>query len=259
MQLVYSDNHLLAIDKPAGLPSQPDASGDPSLIDAAKAWVKETYHKPGDVYLALLHRLDRPVSGVILTARTDKAAGRMADRFRRRAVEKRYLALVECAAEPPEAERLVDALAEKDGGGMHLVKHGGREARLAYRVLGRDKTARRALLLVELETGVKHQIRLQLAGRGLPVVGDFRYGAFGKPARPEPVNGGRAILLHSAGMAFDHPVGRGWLDVRAGPPEYWEKWLSGMDLAAAAREWLRPEPAQPASGGPGEKERYGDS
>lgn len=239
-RIVYGDNHLLAVDKPAGVPSQPDASGDPSLIDMAKAWVKEKYAKPGAVYLALLHRLDRPVSGIVLTARTDKAASRLADAFRRRAVAKRYLALVECAAPPEAAARLEDRLADNGNGGSRIVASGGTEARLSYTTLGRSAEGGRALLLVDLETGGKHQIRVQLASKGLPIVGDFRYGAFGKPARPEPVAGGRAILLHAAGTAFEHPVGKGRLDLRRGPPGHWRRHLAGLELDRAAGEWLNP-------------------
>lgn len=236
MRIVYEDNHLLAVDKPAGTPSQPDSSGDPSLIEEAKLWVKEKYAKPGEVYLALLHRLDRPVSGIVLLARTDKAAKRMADRFRRRAVEKKYLVLVERKADPGPGARLADTLRERDGGGMEIARSGeGKQASLSYQTLA--EAGGRALLLVTLETGVKHQIRLQLASRGLPVVGDFRYGAFGKPARPEPVMDGRAILLHAFGLAFDHPVGKGPLELRCPPPEYWRDKLADMKIEPQLVGW----------------------
>lgn len=236
MHVIYEDNHLLAIDKPAGLPSQPDSSGDLSLIDQARAWVKEKYAKPGDVYLALVHRLDRPVSGIILTARTSKAAGRVADIFRRRDIEKKYLALVEWYTKPDDNERLVNILRPK-GGGMEVVNATGegkedKKASLTYSLLARSE--KRALLLVTLETGVKHQIRAQLAFRGMPVVGDFRYGPHGKPARPESVENGRAILLHSAQLSFIHPVAKKPLDLRCSPPKYWQHWFQDLPSGGSA-------------------------
>lgn len=223
---IYTDNHLLVANKPAGLPSQPDASGDASLVELAKEHVRREFAKPGEAYLALLHRLDRPTSGVTLLARTGKAASRMAELFRRREVEKIYLALVECCEEPERERELHGWLAPAGNGNMRPAGDGtagAREARLAYRLLARDEGRRRALLEVRLETGVKHQIRCQLAAAGLPVVGDFRYGPRGAPARPEPVEGGRAILLHAARVKFIHPVRREPAEFAAETPEYWRR------------------------------------
>lgn len=228
---IYEDNHLLVADKPSGMPSQPDASGDRSLDVAAKDYLRRKYDKPGEVYLGLLHRLDRPTSGVVLMARTGKAAGRMADLFRRREIEKRYLALVECHAEPKGTEALRTLLVPAGNGGMTVSKgksEGVREARLSYRLLGRSANGRRALLEVNLETGVKHQIRCQLAWAGLPVVGDFRYGASGEVARPEPVAGGRAVLLHAWRVRFVHPVRREELAIAAPVPGHWRGYLDGF-------------------------------
>jgi 23S rRNA pseudouridine1911/1915/1917 synthase len=229
LAVVHLDNHLLAVDKPSGMPSQPDPSGDPALPDLARAWLKSEFNKPGKVYLAPLHRLDRPVSGVALLARTDKAAGRMARLFRERRVEKRYLALCECVGEPEAAAALEGVLTPGPAGGMRAGgragQPGARRARLSYATLGRSGNGRFALLLVRLETGVKHQIRAQLAAAGLPVAGDFRYGPFGRPARPEAVAGGRAILLHAAQLRFEHPVGKGETRIGAPPPEHWRKHL----------------------------------
>ncbi len=226
MEIRYLDNHLLAVDKPAGVPSQPDSSGDASLDELAKEYLKREFAKPGEVYLGLLHRLDRPTSGLVLMARTSKAASRMADQFRRRLVEKTYLALVECHAGPLAEARLENLLAPLDNGGMAVCragekKNGAKEARLSYRTLRRLAEGKRALLSVRLETGVKHQIRCQLAHVGLPVVGDFRYGPFGRPARPEPVEGGKAILLHAAELAFEHPVRKEPVRIEAQLPAYW--------------------------------------
>lgn len=225
VEFIYEDNHLLAANKPAGLPSQPDASGDAALDQAARDYLRRKYAKPGDVYLGLLHRLDRPTSGALLMARTSKAAARMADAFRRRDIAKTYLALVECAARPVDGTELRDWLTQQGNGNMAVVpgKRGGaREARLRYGVLGED--GGRALLRVDLLTGVKHQIRCQLAAAGLPVVGDFRYGAFGAVARPTEVFGGRAVLLHAWRLGFVHPVRKERMEIVAGVPAYWREY-----------------------------------
>lgn len=237
----YSDNHLLAAIKPSGLPSQPDASGDVSLIDLAKEHIRREFSKPGAVYLALLHRLDRPTSGLVLLARTDKAAGRMADAFRRRDVDKMYLALVECHSDPGPGRELADLLEPVGNGGMKIAARGGngaKEARLGYRTLAVWGDGRRALLAVKLETGVKHQIRCQLARAGLPVVGDFRYGPGGKPARPTPVADGHAVLLHAWKLGFVHPVRKEAMELSAPPPGHWRSFLTEMSLNGTDLESL---------------------
>lgn len=231
-EILLLDNHLLAVNKPSGLPSQPDASGDASLIDWGKEYLRREFAKPGQVYLALLHRLDRPTSGAILMARTEKAAGRMADAFRRRDVEKRYLALVECRADPGDGGTLRGFLVPAANGSMREFpqpRADAREARLSYRTLA--AAGGRAVLEIDLETGVKHQIRCQLARAGLPVVGDFRYGAFGETARPEAVAEGRAILLHARRVRFLHPVRREAATVIAPLPAHWDAFM--QDFAGA--------------------------
>lgn len=249
--VIYEDNHLLAVNKPPGLPSQPDASGDPSLDQAAKDYLRHKYNKPGQVYLGLVHRLDRPTSGVVVTARTDKAAGRMAELLRKRDVTKLYFAVVDCFAKPDNVATLRDVLSPLPNGGMRVSSDGlrdqtargrrndrqGRNAELSYRLLSLSHDGKRALLLVNLRTGVKHQIRCQLAARGLPVTGDFRYGPFARPARPEAVNGGRGILLHAARMTFVHPVKKEPLSLSAPPPEFWSVFASGLSGWRAEARW----------------------
>ncbi|MCC8109435.1 MAG: RNA pseudouridine synthase [Planctomycetes bacterium] len=233
-EILLADNHLIAVNKPAGMPSQPDSSGDTALDAAVRDWCKREYNKPGNVYLALLHRLDRPTSGAVLFAKTDKAAGRMADLFRKRLVDKLYCAVVECHREPGREAELTDWLAAGPSG-MRVAANGApgaREARLRYRVLSRSRDRRRAFLEIDLLTGVKHQIRCQLAARGLTVVGDFRYGPLGKPARPEPVSDGRAILLHARRIGFVHPVRKEPVVVEAPLPAAWTRFMaefSGCD------------------------------
>ncbi len=264
LQVLHQDNHLLAVNKPGGMPSQPDASGDVSLDETVREWLRITCNKKGNVYLALLHRLDRPTSGLVLLARTEKAAGRMADLFRRREIAKTYLAVVECPGRPEKTATLENYLEPAENGSMRTVRHktpAAREARLVYRTLavapagaaaGDPSVAAagdssltaaggRALLEIDLLTGVKHQIRCQLAQAGLPVVGDFRYGAFAKPARPEAVFGGRAILLHARRAEFLHPVQKEGVSVSAPLPGYWRgamRIFGGADILLGNGEAL---------------------
>ncbi|MCD8350797.1 MAG: RluA family pseudouridine synthase [Planctomycetaceae bacterium] len=236
LRIIYEDNHLLAVDKPAGLPSQPDSSGDPSLDVLAKDYLRHRYNKPGDVYLGLLHRLDRPTSGVVLMARTGKAATRMADLFRRREVEKSYLAVVQAAAQPPAQAQCRNWLTQGENGSMVAgteKSDRAREARLTYSLIAHDAAAGLALLAVDLQTGVKHQIRSQLAAAGMPIVGDFRYGFPGKIARPQPVCGGRAILLHARRAGFIHPVKREPVRISAPLPAYWHGFVDAMEGTAS--------------------------
>ncbi len=173
--VLYEDNHLVAVYKPAGLLVQGDASGAPTLMDAVKAWLARTYGKPGNVFLGLLHRLDKPVAGVIVFAKTSKGASRLSQQIRDRAVEKTYEALVEGRLEGEGT--LVHHLAEDDG---FVTAHdrpgpGRKEARLRWRAIGPRGDA--TLVEIDLETGRKHQIRAQLARVGHPIRGDRRYGA----------------------------------------------------------------------------------
>ena len=233
LKIVYLDNHLLAVDKPSGLPSQPDASGNASLIDLAKEYLRRKFSKPGKVFLGLPHRLDRPTSGLIVMAKTEKAAARMAEQFRRRTIGKTYLALTECRVKPDAGGELRHFLVQAPNGSMRIGKNGAagtREARLSYRLLAVSSNGERALLEIDLKTGVKHQIRCQLAQIGLPVVGDFRYGPFGEPARPFPVMGGRAILLHAWRLGFGHPVKPERMELCAAPPGYWQTFLADFPL-----------------------------
>ena len=164
LHVLYEDNHLLAVVKPAGLPTMGTPEGRPTLLALAKGYVKQRYSKPGNVYLGVVSRLDAPVTGVVLLARTSKAAARLTEQFRSRSVEKIYWAVVEGVIEPAEGA-LIDWLAEDERHRrMHVVGRtmpGAKEARLAYRRL--PAVGGNSLLELEPETGRKHQIRLQLA------------------------------------------------------------------------------------------------
>jgi len=216
LQILFEDNHLLAVLKPAGLPTMGVKSGRPSLVKIAKDHLRRKYHKPGNVYLGVVSRLDSAVSGVILLARTSKAAARLTEQFRCGDVEKTYWALVEGRPEPAEAS-CADWLCKDERQQRMVVcaaeQPGSRQARLRYRTL--RELLRVTLLEVILETGRKHQIRVQLARRGHPVLGDRKYGS--TMAFPH------GVALHARGLELQHPVRKTPLRLEAPLPAAWRK------------------------------------
>ena len=197
MNILYEDNHVIAMIKPPGLATMGLPEGEKTLFTQTKAYIKEKYAKPGEVYLGVVSRLDVPVSGVVLFARTSKAAARLNEQFREHTVEKIYAALVEGIIMPAEAE-CVDWLCE-NGRHRKIVPAqsvGGKESKLRYRTLRRIGQC--SLIEIQLETGRKHQIRVQLAGHGFPIRGDFKYGA--KLSFP------KGIALHAWKLTFLHPT-----------------------------------------------------
>jgi 23S rRNA pseudouridine1911/1915/1917 synthase len=217
--VLLEDNHCLALNKPAGLLTQGDVTGEPSLIDVARAYLREKYRKPGNVFVGLVHRLDRPVSGVVLLARTSKAAARLSEQFRAGTVEKVYWAIVEGICRE-EAGQWSDWLWKDEARNLvRLVPEGtdgAREARLAFRVLERGGRA----TFVELRpiTGRSHQLRVQLAARGMPIVGDRKYGA---TSTLKALDGGHRIALHARELHFKHPTRAGAIAVVAPVPADW--------------------------------------
>ncbi len=214
LTVLHEDNHLLVVCKPAGLLTQGDASGHVTLMDLAKAYLKERYAKPGNVYLGLVHRLDRNVSGVVALARTSKAAARLSAQFRERSVRKSYLAVVEGGPAESTGE-LVHHMGDRaDGDGRTPLAAapfpGSKEARLRWRRIA-TADADRAVLLVQPITGRRHQIRAQLAAAGWPIAGDRKYGA--SVLLPD-----RALALHAWRLELKHPVGGTALTFTAPPP-----------------------------------------
>jgi 23S rRNA pseudouridine1911/1915/1917 synthase len=219
LDVLYEDNHCLAVNKPAGLPSQGDESGSETLVDLARNYLKQRYGKPGNVYVGLVHRLDRPTSGVVLLARTSKAAGRLSAQFRSGAIEKVYRAIVE-GAPSVDAGTWIDRI-EKDrdtnqSRALLDSEPGGKEARVTYRVL--ERGARSSLLELRPTTGRSHQLRVQLARRGLPIMGDTRYGA---RSRIRAADGGGRIALHAQSLRFTHPTRGEVIVVEAPVPADW--------------------------------------
>jgi len=195
----YRDNHLLVIYKPAGIPVQADETGDLSLLELGKLWIKEVYKKPGRVFLAMVHRLDRPVAGVILFCRTSKAAARISEQFRAGTAEKYYLAVLEGELKK-KSGRLIHFIERPDNRSSLVVPAKtpqAREARLSFTAL--DFAEGRTLVRIKLETGRHHQIRAQFAHIGNPVAGDLRYGA------PSPLPQ-KQIALFAKELFVNHPV-----------------------------------------------------
>lgn len=180
LNILYEDNHLIAVCKPGGVLVQGDETGDPTLMDEVKLFLKEKYNKPGNVFLGLLHRLDRPVSGIVLFAKTSKGASRLSEQFRTHRVQKVYHALVHGFL-PHEKGTLVHFL-KKDEKKNHVevFDHevpGSLRAELDYEVAKRYDTKDTSLVKIHLKTGRSHQIRSQLAALGCPIVGDVKYGS----------------------------------------------------------------------------------
>ncbi|MGA1978583.1 MAG: RluA family pseudouridine synthase [Bacteroidales bacterium] len=213
MKVLYEDNHLIAVLKRASDLSQGDKSGDTSLDSEVRNYIAEKYRKPGDVFLGVVHRLDRPVSGVILYARTSKALGRLNEMFRDNEVKKTYLAIVR--ERPPEDEQTIIHYLKKDEIRNKTFVYdrevkGSKKASLTYRIVGRSD--RYYLLEIELHSGRHHQIRAQLASIGCPIKGDLKYGF------PRSNDDG-CISLIARKLEFIHPVRKEKIVITAPLPD----------------------------------------
>lgn len=224
-RILYEDNHLVVVDKLCGELSQGDDTGDQTLADAVKAYLKRKYSKPGNVYLGIPHRLDRPTSGVMVYARTEKALVRLNEAFRTDDVSKTYWAIVD-RLPPKDSDILThyivrDSQANKSTAYMKEVK-GSKKAVLKYTLLASSE--RYHLLGIELYTGRHHQIRAQLKAIGLHIKGDLKYGF----PRSNPDGG---ICLHARRMEFTHPVRRERITIVAPPPRdaLWDWFVSRVD------------------------------
>lgn len=214
--IIFEDNHLLVVVKPPGLLVQGDDSGRPTLLEWAKGYLKEKYHKPGRVFMGLVHRLDRLAGGVVILARTSKAASRLSEQFRNRETEKTYLAVIEGRLDP--ASGLLE---------NHLVRRGrlsapagpdepgSLPASLAYRTL--ETRAGLSLVEIDLHTGRRHQIRSQLAHAEHPLVGDELYGSSLRPRKD-------SIGLWARSLTAVHPTLRNRMTFESPPPSDWP-WL----------------------------------
>lgn len=218
--ILFEDNHLLLVEKPVNIPVQEDSSGDKDLLNILKDDIKIRYDKPGKVYLGLVHRLDRPVGGAMVFAKTSKAASRLSDMLRRNTIERTYLAVVHGTPNVKKSERIDYLYKDRKKNQVYSVAKNHAEAKkaiLSYEVL--ESKNGFSLLSVSLQTGRSHQIRVQLATMGHPLYGDQKYGA--KVNKP-----GQQIALWAHYLAFEHPVRKEPLEVRSVPPrEYpWDLW-----------------------------------
>lgn len=214
MVVLYEDNHIIAVNKTCNEIVQGDKTGDTPLSETVKAYIKVKYNKPGEVFLGVTHRLDRPTSGVVLFARTSKALARLNEMFKsHEQIKKTYWAIVQGAPKQPEA-RLENWLVKNESQNKsYIVKPHTKDAKQAilnYKTLVRGENY--TLLEVDLETGRHHQIRCQLAAIGCPIKGDLKYGA--KRSNPD---GG--ICLHARQIAFIHPVSKEPICITAPTPE----------------------------------------
>ncbi len=193
LEVVFETNHIIVVVKPSGILSQKDCTNDCSLQEIVKEYLKIKYHKPGNVYLGLVHRLDRMTSGLMAFAKTSKAAARLSEQIRLHQFEKKYLAVVEGHLD--ESGTLIDELYFDEATlKAQVVKKGGKEAILNYRVL--EYMESNTIVEIELRTGRHHQIRVQLANLGYPLYGDSLYGS--KIQGP--------IMLHAYSLSFFDPV-----------------------------------------------------
>ena len=226
LEVLYADNHLLAVVKPAGTPVVPDASGDESLLEQAKAWIARERDKPGAVFLGVVHRLDRPVSGVVVFARTSKAAERLSAQFRTRVVEKRYLAIGTGLPSPRAGVLEQWLIKDRDANTVRAAApqaSGAKRALTRWRTLGEagPPGSSRGGVPIEVlpSTGRPHQIRVALASLGAPIAGDLRYGARLPLAD-------KSIALHAARLTLVHPTRHEPIVLAAPLPggDWWEPW-----------------------------------
>jgi len=225
LDVICEDGPVLAVNKQSGMISQGAPAGTLGLIDVVKDYIREKYNKPGNVYLGITHRLDRPVSGVMLFSRNSKCAARLSDQFAKRTVKKVYLAALEKPPEQPEGDLRDWLYRVPDHSQVRVVSERHKEAKLAhltYRTLAVHRG--RTLVEVTLGTGRMHQIRIQFGSRGCPIIGDIQYGStrsiggFTTANRDEPT-----IALHAHSLTIQHPVRKTPMTITASLPMKWQR------------------------------------
>lgn len=200
LKVIYEDNHIIVVEKQPNIPSQADKTGDIDMLTLVKQYIKEKYSKPGNVYLGLVHRLDRPVGGIMIFAKTSKAASRLSDQVREKVFKKKYLAVVDGKVEP-RSGTLEDYLYKDERNNMSKVvdknKKNAKFAKLDYELVKYNEVKDLSLIKVNLHTGRHHQIRVQLANFGHSIFGDQKYGTRGK---------GKQIALWAYLLTIKHPI-----------------------------------------------------
>lgn len=224
LNVIYEDNHIIIVEKIPNIPSQGDKTGDVDMLTVIKEYIKEKYNKPGNVYLGLVHRLDRPVGGVMVFAKTSKAAARLSEEVRAREFKKSYLVVVDGKMEK-EKDTLEDYLLKNEKNNMSkVVKEGTKNAKIAkldYEVLKYDEEIDLSVLKVNLHTGRHHQIRVQLSSRNHSIYGDQKYGTRGR---------GKQIALWAYELTIIHPTQKEEMTFKC-LPEFNKTWkiLEGIE------------------------------
>lgn len=220
LKVLYEDNHVIVVIKPPMMPTQADSSGDVDLLSSVKAYIKEKYNKPGEVYIGLVHRLDRPVGGVMVFARTSKAASRLSEQVRTHQLKKEYIAIVH--GKMQKNAELVDYLKKDEKTNSTFVSDknakDAKEAVLNFELQAYDKEKDLSLVKIDLKTGRHHQIRVQMASRNHAIYGDVRYGNVNE-------KGGIKLFAHSLG--FYHPTTKEYLEFGEKPD--FEKNFNGVE------------------------------
>ena len=196
INVIYEDNHLLVVEKPINMLVQADNTNDEDLLSKLKLYLKEKYHKPGNVYLGLVHRLDRPVGGIMVFAKTSKAASRLSDQVRTHKIQKIYHAIV--YGKVKEKEELKDKLLKDKKNNIVTVNPSGKDSILNYELVKYNKEANLSLVKIYLKTGRSHQIRVQFSSRNHPLFGDQKYNKQAKV--------GEQIALFASSLSFYHPT-----------------------------------------------------
>ena len=200
MKVLYEDNHIIVVEKELNIPSQSDKTGDIDMLTLVKSYIKEKYNKPGEAYIGLVHRLDRPVGGIMVFARTSKAASRLSEQIRNKTFKKKYMAVVDGSFNEKKGT-LVDYLYKDERNNISKVveptKKNSKRAELDYEVLNYDDKRNLSLVKIDLHTGRHHQIRVQMANAGHSLFGDQKYGTRGK---------GKQIRLWAYEIEFEHPT-----------------------------------------------------
>ena len=211
LNVIYEDNHIIVVVKPVNIPSQGDKTGDADMLTIIKQYLKEKYNKPGNVYLGLVHRLDRPVGGVMVFAKTSKAAARLSEQVREKTFRKKYLVIANGKFENDNGV-LEDYLLKNEKTNMSKVVPEGTKnskyAKLEYRVLKYDSELNLSVLKINLHTGRHHQIRVQLSSRGHSIYGDQKYGGRGH---------GKQICLWAYELTIQHPITKEEMSFKALP------------------------------------------
>lgn len=200
LKVIYEDNHIIVVEKKPNIPSQSDKTGDIDMLTIVKEYIKEKYNKPGNVYLGLVHRLDRPVGGIMIFARTSKSASRLSNQVREKIFKKEYLTVVDGKPEP-KSGTLEDYLYKDERNNISKVvkkeKKNAKLAKLDYELVKHNEIKNLSLLKINLHTGRHHQIRVQLSNFGHSIYGDQKYGKRGK---------GKQIALWAYKLTIEHPI-----------------------------------------------------